>query len=147
MGVPSNSSVNLVVQSSGQSKNVKLRLERKKNQPQRDIAWQPLGIKVVAATDSEMRRGKHPNYSRGLKIIQVKPGSPADNEGILEGDILVAMHGWKTETVANLIYILDQPDVRQGQRFHVLHFERQRAVLGQDESRFASAITRESKAS
>ena len=107
--------VKLKIRSGDDLKEVSLRLEKNRSSD-RDIAWLPLGIRVVPVSESEMK-GRHPNYNRGLRIIDVKSGSPADNEGILEGDILVAMHGWKTETVANLIYILDQPDVQQANDF------------------------------
>ena len=54
---------------------------------------------------------RHPNYKRGLRVKSVRPGSPAEDEGIVAGDILVAMHGWKTESLENLAYILQRPDV------------------------------------
>ena len=62
-------------------------------------------------------KNRHPNYVRGLKVFKVRPSSPAAAEGILEGDILVAMHGWKTESLANLEYILDQPDIKSRKNF------------------------------
>ena len=66
---------------------------------------------------SEEMLNRHPNYTKGLRVVDVRTGSPADNEGIVEGDILVAMHGWKTETIANLAYILEQSDVKRSKDF------------------------------
>ena len=82
----------------------------------RSAAWKMLGLQLVPTSEAEMK-GRHPSYKRGLRIVRVRPGSPADTEGILKGDILVAMHGWKTETMENLDYILRQPDLQRDQDF------------------------------
>lgn len=74
------------------------------------IGWRPLGLKLDPITAAEMAN-RHPNYKRGLRVLEVRPNSPAEAEGIMAGDILVAMHGWKTETLENLAYILQRPDV------------------------------------
>jgi serine protease Do len=80
------------------------------------IAWRPLGLELVVASESEMS-GRHPNYNRGLKVVRVRPSSPAEEEGIQPGDVLVAMHGYKTESFENLAYILRQPDLQQKRTF------------------------------
>ena len=106
-----------VIQSS-QRKDVELKLAKgstPRTQPT-SIGWLPLGVKVVTATDSEMR-DRHPNYVRGLKIVEVRTNSPAQREGIMKGDILVAMHGWKTESLENLKYILQRDDIVQQKDF------------------------------
>ena len=41
----------------------------------------------------------------------------SDKEGIMKGDVLVAMHGWKTESLENLAYVLDQTDVKERNDF------------------------------
>ena len=78
--------------------------------------WDTLGLKLTPASKQEMAN-RHPMYKRGLRVTKVRPGSPADDEGILPGDILVAMRGWKTESIENLMYILEQPDVAQQKPF------------------------------
>ena len=78
--------------------------------------WKTLGLKLTPASDQEMAN-RHPMYKRGLRVTKVRSGSPADEEGILPGDILVAMRGWKTESIENLMYILEQPDVAQQKPF------------------------------
>ena len=80
------------------------------------LAWEALGLRLTPATSDEMRN-RHPNYQRGLKVVEVRRGSSADNEGIIEGDILVAMHGWKTETLDNLAYILENSDNNNQKEF------------------------------
>ncbi|MGI9517920.1 MAG: PDZ domain-containing protein, partial [Pirellulaceae bacterium] len=82
------------------------------NAPGADV-WRQVGIKISPMAENQLR-DIHPNYSRGLKVTQVRPGSPADHEGIRPGDVLVAMHGWKTETVDNLRFVLRQDDVTSG---------------------------------
>ncbi len=81
-----------------------------------NVAWRSMGIQVVVASESEIA-GRHANYKQGLKVTRVRPQSPAEKEGIQVGDILVAMHGWKTETLENLAYILEQPDLWQNKSF------------------------------
>ncbi|MEL7498136.1 MAG: trypsin-like peptidase domain-containing protein [Planctomycetota bacterium] len=80
------------------------------------LAWTPLGLKLTTASEAELRN-RHPNYKKGLRVTQVRPNSPAETEGIMPGDILVAMHGWKTESLENLAYILQRPDIVQQKKF------------------------------
>ena len=80
------------------------------------IAWLPLGLKLNPIGEAEMQ-DRHPNYKRGLRVKSVRSGSPAEDEGIMAGDILVAMHGWKTESLENLAYILQRPDVMDQKEF------------------------------
>ena len=81
-----------------------------------DMAWGSLGMKLVSAGDAEMV-GRHATYKRGLRVTSVRPGSPADSEGILQGDVLVAMAGYKTESLENLQWVLEQPDLQQQSSF------------------------------
>ena len=81
-----------------------------------NIAWSSLGLKLISAGNAEML-DRHPTYKRGLRVVAVRPGSPADAEGILEGDVLVAMAGYKTESLENLQWVLGQPDLKQDSSF------------------------------
>ncbi len=107
--------IELVVTNQGSRRNLSLRLAENANQPN-DLPWRTLGIRLGTVEKHEME-GLHPNYTRGLRVTRVKAGSAADKEGIMSGDILVAMHGWKTETLENLAYILDQKDVKENKEF------------------------------
>ena len=80
------------------------------------LAWNPLGMKLTPASEAELKN-RHPKYKRGLRVVDVRQGSPAEAEGIMPGDVLVAMHGWKTESLENLAYILQRPDVIKRQKF------------------------------
>ena len=117
LGLRPQSELALNIESQGQRKNVHFQLDQASpvgsaNQG----SWQMLGLQLVPATQREMV-GRHPNYQRGLKVTRVRKGSPADEEGIMEGDILVAMHGWKTESLENLQYILEQTDILKRNNF------------------------------
>lgn len=76
-----------------------------------NIAWNSIGVRLTPTEPGEME-GRHPNYQNGLKVTKVREGSPAEEAQIMEGDVLVAMHGWKTESLENLAYVLQQPDLK-----------------------------------
>ena len=98
--------VELTLSNRGVERNVKLR-PKQVDSPVSLVAWDDIGIKVIDVAPSEMR-GMHKNYTRGLRVTGVRPASPAEDEGILAGDIIVAMHGWKTETTENLQFVLNE---------------------------------------
>ena len=75
--------------------------------------WRHLGIKVTPISAGQ-QPALSTNYDSGLRIEMVRPGSPAAREGIREGDVLVAMHGWRTESVENLLYVLALKEVSAG---------------------------------
>ena len=105
----------LKVMRDGSAMDVALKL-KKLDHNVSSVAWNELGVKVTNVPASEMR-GMHDNYVRGLRVADVRPNSPAEEEGILAGDIIVAMHGWKTETVENLAFVLGEDIVRSQQEF------------------------------
>ena len=47
---------------------------------------------------------------RRPEVLDVRPNSPAANQGIAPGDVLVGMHIWETVTLDNVAYILKRPD-------------------------------------
>jgi serine protease Do len=75
--------------------------------------WRRMGIQVSQVPVQHVKSAAA-TYEKGLRVDRVRPGSSAAREGIREGDILVAMHGWRTESMDNLIYILSLPDVSGG---------------------------------
>ncbi len=112
--------VQLVVDRDGQQLTIALVLGN--DQPSSGVSiWQQFGVKVTSVDQTELGN-RHPNYSRGLRIDEVRTGGPADREGLRRGDILVTMDGWKTESLENLMYVLGQEDVRRGDEtvFYIL---------------------------
>jgi serine protease Do len=47
-------------------------------------------------------------YRGGLEVIEVRPGGPADEQGIQPGDVLVGLHVWETIRPENVTYVLDR---------------------------------------
>jgi serine protease Do len=73
-------------------------------------AWDFLGVKLKTIPADEFRKNRQTRYRGGLAITAVRPNSPAANQGIVPGDILVGMHIWETATIENVSYILKRPD-------------------------------------
>ena len=110
-------SVKVTAIQDGTLKNFIVSLEKSnKSSAPNSIAWLPLGLKLEPIPASQMA-DQHPNYKRGLKVKSVRSDSPAEAEGIMPGDILVAMHGWKTESLENLAFVLQRPDVIEQKDF------------------------------
>jgi serine protease Do len=73
-------------------------------------AWDFLGVKLKAIPPEEFRKNHQTRYRGGLSVTAVRPNSPAANQGIVPGDVLVGMHIWETATIENVAYILKRPD-------------------------------------
>jgi serine protease Do len=57
-----------------------------------------------------------------MRVVDVRPGSPAAKEGIRGGDILVGMHGWETASDQDIDYIVTRPKLAEigSMKFYVL---------------------------
>ncbi|MGY8770811.1 MAG: trypsin-like peptidase domain-containing protein [Pirellulales bacterium] len=70
-----------------------------------DLAWKSLGVRV-----KEIPKGQfdstHTSYHGGLSITAIRANSPATQQGIHIGDILLGMHEWETVSLKDLEYIL-----------------------------------------
>ena len=113
--------ISIGIRRDGQFKTVSYKLDFARQRVLETPAWKLLGISVTPVGPNVLERLSS-KYSRGLKIESIRPGSPADEEGIKPGDILVAVHTWRTETTDNLNYILKRPEVNGGDffRFFIL---------------------------
>ncbi len=72
--------------------------------------WEMLGLELKPLAADEFRAAHQTRYSGGLKITAVRSNSPAANQGIRPGDVLVGMHIWETVSLENVTYILNRPD-------------------------------------
>ena len=72
--------------------------------------WETLGLELKQIPTEEFRTSHQTRYRGGLTITAVRPGSPAANQGIRPGDVLVGMHIWETITLENVSYILNRSD-------------------------------------
>lgn len=84
-----------------------------------ELAWSMLGIRtksVPAATIKRLNARMRTAYQGGLYVSSVRSGSPADQQKIQAGDILLGIHGWQTTSVDDLTGILEHPDMQDGPR-------------------------------
>lgn len=83
--------------------------------------WQTLGLRLAPVPKSAFRP-QSSRYRGGLKVLAVRPGSPAEKQGIQRGDILIGMHKWETVSLDNVSYILDNAEVSENQplKFYIL---------------------------
>jgi serine protease Do len=86
-----------------------------------DRAWQVLGLRLAPISDKTFRRLTN-QYRGGLRVMAVRPDSPAANQGIRYGDVLVGMHKWETVSLDNVAYILESDEFRDSQpvKFYIL---------------------------
>ncbi len=83
--------------------------------------WNLIGLRFVRVPNAEFER-LGTEYRGGLKIVDIRESSAADEQGIKPGDILVGMHLWETVSSDNLVYILNRPDFTdfQPMKFYVI---------------------------
>jgi serine protease Do len=84
-------------------------------------AWNTFGMRLALVPSDDFRKLKT-RYRGGLRVVSVRAGGPAAQQGIRPGDILVGMHVWETISRDNLIYILNHQDFERFQptKFYVL---------------------------
>ena len=73
-------------------------------------AWETLGMELRAMPANEFKQKFHTRYRGGLMVVDVRQNSPAAEQGIRSGDVLVGMHIWETVSLDNVAYILKRPD-------------------------------------
>ncbi len=81
-----------------------------------DDAWDQVGLRLSPVATSTFRK-YNTRYRGGLKVVAVRPGSPAAEHGIRRGDILVGMHKWETISLDNIAYILSSAEFKATQPF------------------------------
>lgn len=75
-----------------------------------DRTWTILGLQLDSTSDSERSRVA-PRYRGGMKVVDVRPNSPAAENGIRKGDILVGLHVWETINRDNVDYVVAHPQL------------------------------------
>lgn len=71
--------------------------------------WEVLGLKLEPMPTQQFRQLRS-RYHGGLRVVEVRPGSPAAEQGMKRGDVLVGMHIWETLSLENVAYVLNRPD-------------------------------------
>lgn len=73
--------------------------------------WQILGMKLEAVDAGEFQQYST-RYRGGMKVVGIRPGSPAQATGIQHGDILVGILGWETISPDNVAYVLKSEEFK-----------------------------------
>ncbi len=96
-------------------------------------AWEVIGIRAQTVPEANIRRLNYrmkTKYQGGLYVSEVRPGSPAERQGILEGDVLLGIHGWQTTNLTDLAGILEHPDMQDGPRTKFYLVRREQTLFG-----------------
>ena len=93
------------------------------------MAWEQIGIRVAPAALSEVSSISE-DYRGGLRITEVRPGSPAARNRLMVGDIIVGIMEWQTVSMENLQWILASPNFKQGSpsKYYVIRKRQQLMV-------------------
>ncbi|RPI77645.1 MAG: PDZ domain-containing protein [Planctomycetaceae bacterium] len=68
-------------------------------------SWKMLGLKLSPASDTELWHVRE-KYTGGMKVVDVRGDSPAFQNGIRKGDILVGLHEFETKSLRDIDYII-----------------------------------------
>ena len=120
--------ITIVAETGGQQRQLDVKLGMPKLNDQ-SLVWKSMGLRL-APVDQKMMRHLAVGFDHGLKVTLVRMGSPADRGNILPGDILVAMDGWKTETLENVAYVLNQKHVQESKPFDYYLFRGKQSLKG-----------------
>jgi serine protease Do len=84
-------------------------------------AWDVLGLELTEEPKASFQK-RASRYRGGMRVVEVRPNSPAAKEGIRIGDILVGMHGWETASSQDIDYIVTRPNLTDigSMKFYVL---------------------------
>ena len=69
-------------------------------------------------------------YNGGLLVQNVRANSPAARQGIQNGDILLGILRWETLSLENVIFVLEQPEIRRAEQVKFLLVRNGKVMLG-----------------
>ncbi len=72
--------------------------------------WKTLGVKLAPTSPNE-RSFVGSRYRGGMRVTEVRTGSPAEQNGIQRGDIRGGLHVWETIRQDNVVYVMDHPQL------------------------------------
>jgi serine protease Do len=85
---------------------------RAKSEPDQSLqqaTWDLLGLRLKQEPSASFRRRSVP-YQGGMRVLSVRPGSSAADQGLQAGDILVKMHRWTTTSSEDVEYLVNHAD-------------------------------------
>jgi len=112
LGRTAGDAVAIVAQRDGEEVTAEVTLAQlaKRSRTPGDAVWQVLGMRLQPVPAGEFQRRYQSRYRGGLAVTGVRGDSPAADQGIQAGDVLVGMHIWETVSLENVSYILNRPD-------------------------------------
>lgn len=81
--------------------------------------WPRLGMTLEPGDASQIRR-INPTLRGGLKVVAVRPESPAAKLGVREGDVVIGLAKWETVSLKDVDWVLDHYQPRDGQPINIL---------------------------
>jgi serine protease Do len=73
--------------------------------------WESLGLELKQIPPQEFQQQYRTQYRGGLTITAVRSQSPASEQGLRRGDVLVGLHLWETVAPEHVAYVLNRPDI------------------------------------
>lgn len=71
------------------------------------LTWQTFGLVLEAEQGGTLRRRGVP-FNGGMRVVRVRDGSMADEQGVVAGDVLVRIHRWYTTSEQDVRYVLNR---------------------------------------
>jgi serine protease Do len=112
--------------SPGFSKSAMPSVARPKASPPKDPVatkcWEVFGLKLEKASAGQLEPFRN-RYRGGMRVLDVRSGSPASQYGVKKGDVLVGLHQWETVRWEDISYIMNQPNLTtgaEGLKFYVV---------------------------
>ncbi len=93
-------------------------------------SWRILGLRLAPLNRTQIAQ-LAPGYRGGMRVTQVRTGSPAAEKGIRTGDYLVGLHIWETLNEKDMAYILADEQVRQHSPMTFYLVRRGKTMFGQ----------------
>ena len=111
LGRKAGESVSVTVLRAGAEERIELPLAAMKRDAGsvEDRCWREFGLRLQPLAAGKVQKMQS-RYRGGMLVTEIRPGGPATEQGIREGDILVGLHVWETITADNVGYVLDKAE-------------------------------------
>ncbi|MFO1022953.1 MAG: trypsin-like peptidase domain-containing protein [Planctomycetales bacterium] len=76
-----------------------------------DYAWQIMGVTLVKEPEQNVQK-LGMAYSGGMRVVSVRPGSPAQQQRLQAGDVLVGLHVYESAKPEDVNYVLTREELQ-----------------------------------